>query len=512
MMLALACLATVLTVSPPATATARLALVVGYNQSSDAALQPLRFADDDAIATDALLREAGAETVLLVRPDEDTRREHPTLEAGPPTPAGLTKAFADLAVRAEALIATGQRAELYFFYSGHGGVADDEGYVELDGGRLTRRDLQAFLSRSHAMRNHVFVDACRSYYLAFARGAGGERGTFEGRVVSGRPGALANTGFALSTSSERDSHEWTRFGAGIFSHELRSALRGAADADGDGRISYAELGAFLAKNNEAIANPRFRPDFLVRPPGGTAADLDETVLAWPEAAGSTLLVDTPFGHLYVESAAGARVLDAHARPDQPQRLRLPRSRPLFVRAGPAEYVLSTLDSERLSRLVAARGASPQEKGALNLAFETLFSQPFGTDDVATYGDHYALEVREQVAREERATGLWRRRLAGSVCLGTGTSAVVMGAGLLGWAWQRYSAGDGQSQAERQRLNGDIRRFNRLGTILIGVGAGVALAGWLLRTVGQDSTALATVGAIAPMPDRRGVGLAVRALW
>jgi hypothetical protein len=47
------------------------------------------------------------------------------------------------------------------------------------------------------------------------------------------------------------------------SHELRSALRGAADADRDARVTYAELGAFLKVANRAIPNERFRPDFLV---------------------------------------------------------------------------------------------------------------------------------------------------------------------------------------------------------------------------------------------------------
>ena len=38
------------------------------------------------------------------------------------------------------------------------------------------------------------------------------------------------------------------------------------DTDGDGRISYREIAAFVARANAAIPGERFRPDVFARPP------------------------------------------------------------------------------------------------------------------------------------------------------------------------------------------------------------------------------------------------------
>ena len=109
-------------------------------------------------------------------------------------------------------------------------------------------------ARSPAARNHVFIDACKSYFLAFEKGPGGRRSPYTRSFVDASvPSRLTTTGFVLSTSSDRDSHEWERYQGGILSHELRSALRGGADADGDGRVDYAEIGAFLASRQLSIA-------------------------------------------------------------------------------------------------------------------------------------------------------------------------------------------------------------------------------------------------------------------
>ena len=71
-----------------------------------------------------------------------------------------------------------------------------------------------------------------------------------------------------------ESHEWAGFEAGVFSHEVRSGLFGAADADGDGRVTYAEIAAFVRRANEAIPADRFRPQVLARPPQGDGMLVD----------------------------------------------------------------------------------------------------------------------------------------------------------------------------------------------------------------------------------------------
>ena len=143
----------------PKEALARFALVIGKNEPEDLQQAPLRYADDDAIAMHALLREAGVRSRLLVVPDEDTvalRRFHgataPTLNAVLHTATALFEAIA-------AAKRTGARTELTFYYSGHGDVIDGEGFVVLEGGRLTRTTLlEQIVARSPADINHIIID------------------------------------------------------------------------------------------------------------------------------------------------------------------------------------------------------------------------------------------------------------------------------------------------------------------------------------------------------------------
>ncbi|HEU5074036.1 MAG TPA: caspase family protein, partial [Polyangiaceae bacterium] len=315
-------LVTVTAPRPAHAEVARFALVIGNNQAPAGSTSTLRYADDDAVAMHRLLVQAGVESRLLVRLDRDSRRLHGPIEAtGTPRAADLERASLELTSAIARAKERGHSSELLIFYSGHGDIDGGEGFVMLEDQRLTRRRLFELLKASKATRNHVFVDACRSYFLVFDRGPGGQRRRYSGAPPEeGVPAQLANTGFVLSTSSDRESHEWERFQGGILSHELRSALRGAADTNLDGRIDYGELGAFLTIANRSIENPRFRPSFTVRAPAG---NLQQSVLSWRGTAPLSSSRND-LGHFYVETARGERILDAHPARGQVLRLWPPR--------------------------------------------------------------------------------------------------------------------------------------------------------------------------------------------
>ena len=100
----------------------RVALVIGNNRPLHNA-DALRFADDDAVATDILLREAGVKSVLLVRMDETTRSLHSSARPfGAPRRAELERAQQLLTTEVTKARARGRRTELMVFYSGHGDV------------------------------------------------------------------------------------------------------------------------------------------------------------------------------------------------------------------------------------------------------------------------------------------------------------------------------------------------------------------------------------------------------
>lgn len=469
----------------------RFGLVIGNNQpepTSSAAT--LRYADDDALSTHTLLLEAEVESVLLARFDSDTRRMHPdAAPAGPPRARTFDRAIAELFARMRAAVARGERPELLVFYSGHGDVAAGEGYVVLEDRRLTRTELHALLARSPAARNHVFIDACKSYFIAFERGPGGQRASYRGPLLDLQPGRLENVGFVLSTSSDRDSHEWEQYQGGILSHELRSALRGGADADNDGRVTYAELGAFLSSANAGIANPRFRPDFLVRPPG---RNVREEVLRWPGVVANAIARPSPGqsstirldlradAHVYVEDARGDRVVDVHPSATQALTLRVPAARPMFVRRNDesAEAVIEE-EGHALVATLEPRTRTVVSKGALDLAFQQLFAVAFEAQTVDAF-ERRGFPALGDTTDGNGARGVWARRVAA----GATAAAVAAGLTLNGLAYMRYRDGAGASQRDIDAANRSIRRLNVASIICYGAAA-LAGASWAWLAWGVD---------------------------
>jgi hypothetical protein len=477
--LALACLISTAATRPAdaesgADDVRRFAIVIGNNQPEKPQSSVLRYADDDAVATHRLLVEAGVDSTLLVRLDEDSRGLYPKLdEHGPPRSQDLDRALARAFTNIRESNERGRRTELLVFYSGHGDVDRGEGYVVLEDGRLTRSRLYSLLAQSPAVLNHVFVDACKSYYLAFDRGPGGHRSPYTlFPIDQSIPANLSNTGFVLSTSSDRDSHEWERFQAGILSHELRSALRGAADVNGDGGVTYAELGAFLSAANQSIPNPRFRPDFLVRPPG---RDLKREVLRWSSKAPALYLSgEGTLDHFYVEATHGERVLDAHPSRHQPLVLHVPAERPLFVRLNDetAEYVVNGHRSVQLDTLVAVTPAIGR-RGALNLAFERLFATPFGDADVLSYVRRATAEpIDKTPPRDLPRTRQLVGTVSGSIAIGAAATSLTLGI----ISAERYLGGAGASQTEILSRNRQVHNLNVASIAFLAV-AGAAGLTW-----------------------------------
>ncbi|MEK6609103.1 MAG: hypothetical protein AABZ30_15705, partial [Myxococcota bacterium] len=318
------------------------------------------------------------------------------------------------------------------------------------------------------------------WFLAFERGPGGERRRYGGGFVdAGGAERFPEVGFVLSTSSATDSHEWEEFQAGVFSHEVRSGLRGAADADGDGRISYAEIGAFVQRANAAVPNPRFRPRFAVVPPRASADGPRTAVLDWASgAAARRLLVDAPVGRLFVEDRQGVRVLDANPAAGAAIALHLPRGA-AFVRAGPHEYALPSEGDARLAALAAAPSAVGR-RGALHEAFKYLFAAPFDARAVASYMNEPEGELERASVAPPRSSRATVRRVAGW----TGLGAALAGAGLTGAAFAMRSGADDASQVERAQANGRIHALNIAALASYGVAA-AAGATWLALELWPD---------------------------
>ena len=143
------------------------AIVIGSNSTGDSAVQPLRYADDDAVQNASLLGQLGAQVVLLVDLDRETRALYPEVEASLPTIAAVQAAMTTLNGLMDEGRRRGRTPVLYFVYSGHGDVQHNQGIVHLDDGSLERDQFLALMASSHAAINHVIIDACKSYFFVF---------------------------------------------------------------------------------------------------------------------------------------------------------------------------------------------------------------------------------------------------------------------------------------------------------------------------------------------------------
>jgi hypothetical protein len=145
-----------------------------------------------------------------------------------------------------------------------------------------------------------------------------------------------NTGVLVSTTKASEVHEWARYAAGVFSHEVRSGMVGAADVDDDGEVSYDEIRAFVAAANAHVADPKAKLRAFALAP---ALDRREP-FARPRASQRALSVVVPAtlgGHSYLEDVRGVRVADFHAA--HTLTLRVPPASTYFLHVGTDEIRL-----------------------------------------------------------------------------------------------------------------------------------------------------------------------------
>lgn len=272
--LALGLLGAVLAAAPAARAEERFALVIGAN-AGWANDRPLRHAESDAEHVRDVLVELGgfaADRVHLLR-DPDTAEVRALLRRLDATLRGA---------RGETL--------LFVYYSGHA----DARHLHLRGEPLSHEELYTVLRDSPGRVRLGVVDACRSGSLVEAKG-GRPVATFEARVVD----ELEVNGLALLTSSGADelSQERRALAGSVFTHHLVSGLRGAADANEDGRVTLSEAyqHAFQRTEADTAETPvPQRPAFRYELKGQ-----GEVVLTRLERASATLVLPRAEGERYV---------------------------------------------------------------------------------------------------------------------------------------------------------------------------------------------------------------------
>jgi hypothetical protein len=471
----------------PEPSTRSYAVIVGSNTAPGTELAPLRYADDDAARYYELLSLTATRTELLTVLDAESQRLHPRVAAvaRPPSRPELEAALERVFAALEADRRAGHRTSLYFVYVGHGSIGPDgEGAMHLLDGRFTRSDLhQRVLARSPATVNHVILDACHAYLMVARRGgeADAEAEAVARFLAREDLSAQPNTGILASTSRAAEVHEWSRFGAGVFSHEVRSALAGAADADLDGRVGYEEVGAFVSAANARVRDPRARLDVYVRPP---ALDRSTPLYDRRGLGAPTLSIPAALaGRYHLLDARGVRYADLHLGPDQPATLVLvPDGETYYLRGASGERTIPLGAAGRVD--AAGLTPAPLEVASRGAEADTfrrdLFALPFSR----AYLEGYRASVPDAtgaalVAPPVGASRRW-------VALGLGSAAVLAAALGLGFALDA----DARAAEYRSGLGGAVdlaalkSTSERHAAVATGawVGAGVlasaALTTWL----------------------------------
>ena len=321
----------------------RYAVVVGNNLGQGPDL-PLRYAEMDAARVASVLQEVGGvrpeNTVLLQGKDADTVRR------------------ALIAVN-ERVRTAGRSTVLLVYYSGHA----DAGALHLGSSRLELGELEQLVRGSAAAFRLLVLDACRSGALTRVKG-GTPIPPFEirlGERVAGE-GAV----FLTSSSASEDSQESDELKGSFFTHALLSGLLGAADENGDGRVTLDEAYRYayettLRASSRTLAgtqHPTFQYDLR------GAGDL---ILATLDARSPTRAwLDLPPGKswlLFQEGPDGA-VVGEVASADRVRRLSLRAGR-YFVRGRGSDVLLegtvavapgstATVDESKLERTAYAR--------------------------------------------------------------------------------------------------------------------------------------------------------------
>jgi hypothetical protein len=340
--------------------TRRFAVVVGANEPKRG-LDPLRYADDDALKTYELLTAAGVETILVTTPDPDTQNVYQAsaysravlAKARPARRIELERAISETLEAVSKVKQSGRGAELLFWFGGHGGADGAEFAMFLEqGDAFSQSDLKRMLESSSADFNHVIVDACHARSLVTGRG--------EDPIVEAHLTELAddtittgirswanqgNTGWIVAFGGkDAKTYEWDEYRGGVVSHAVRSALTGAADLSGDAAVSYPEVDGFVYSASVGVPAPA-RPRVAVVAPANA---MRHPLVDWTAARAPRLELGPRLaGRVVVSDAAGNRLVELNKGVKQVMRLALlPRPR-----------YYATLDGQELDGFDLAEGSS-----------------------------------------------------------------------------------------------------------------------------------------------------------
>jgi hypothetical protein len=482
-------------------------LALGNNAApgpaSDDSLPSLRYADDDAAAFFAFARPLSVRADLLTVLDPESQQRFPELVglARAPSLDELTRVVAALRADMLADLSHGDDPVLLLFYSGHGARRSDDGpaALALADGQLTQQRLyDDILAVLPARAVHLVVDACYAADVVRPR-------DLQAKVVDASDSDLArvvaattlarfpHVGAVLAASVTGETHEWDAYRQGVFSHQVLSALRGAADVNGDGAIEYSELLAFVSAANRDVADPRARLHVVARPPAIDRRLPIVDLSRFKQASRLAFGRRTAPAYFFVEDRRGNRLVEMRSEGGYPFQLFLPAGETLFFvsKSGTAEFEPRAGQSIVVDSL-ALQPNGIRGRGAMSAAMRRgLFSGSFGPSYYRGFVDN----APELVPVDFRRAELDLQAQAPPVptpppaLVDRPTAAVLVGAGLLAVASATFGVLASNARAdfegtsfEREATDASQRYTrDRVGALVTGGAAVLAVGagGWMV---------------------------------
>ncbi len=448
----------------------RILVAVGQKLGLQAE-QPLKYADQDALRVRDVLVGYGG-----VRPEN----------AFVLTGASRAQLLATLdRVKAQAAQKKADEVTLVFYFSGHG----DREALHLDGDRVPLTEIQAKLADIPASLRLSITDACRT--------------TREKGFVADEPFAISATTTPQATgqvwlhasSDGEAAQESDELQGAIFTHTWLNGLRGAADANGDARVTLDESFAFA--HSQTVIRSAKSSGVLQKPEAVvTLRELAPVVIT--QTAPKMAKVSLPAvkdAHFVVYAAGSKSVLsEVWSSPERRIALAVPPGRYVVLRrlgggGSSAQFAIGAAESrdleerdftsEALAR-VARKGDEVTEPDAAHgepvqrRAHEIAFGYDAGSD--TRTGFVHGPRAGYTYAWSHLALGLGGGAMFAGRDLETGNERLVTGYG---------------------RATVEVRL--PLGATLLRGGVG-ARAGWLAQTVTPKTGEAASFGAFVLGPE------------
>ena len=222
-----------------------------------------------------------------------------------PNRRDVLQRLADLRERIGRIRGISRRLELIFFYSGH----SDEEAIQLGSERIAYLDLRRLITDIDADVRIAIIDSCSSGAFNMAKGA-----VRKSPFMIDSSFDMKGNAFLTSSSANEAAQESGRLKSSFFTYNLISALRGAADLNGDSRITLSEAYQFsfqqtLAQTQKTIAGAQ-HPSYQIEMSGTGDVVLTEiwksdAVLVLGQALQGTFFIQNRRGAAAIEVKKGA---------------------------------------------------------------------------------------------------------------------------------------------------------------------------------------------------------------